>query len=49
MRMEQEDLLDDSVLGLETTVTPEEAEELGAFVEDALSEKDAKEAIETEG
>lgn len=42
-------VLDDSVMGLEVTVTPEQAEELGAFVEDALSEEDAKEAIETEG
>jgi hypothetical protein len=42
-------IIDDSVMGLEITVTPEEAEELGAFVEDALSEEDAKEAIETEG
>lgn len=49
METETKDLLDDSVLGLETTVTPEQAEELGAFVEDALSVEDAKEAIETEG
>lgn len=42
-------LLDDSVLGLGVTATPEEAEELGAFEENALSEEEAKEAIETEG
>jgi hypothetical protein len=41
--------IDDSILGLETTLTPEEAEELGAFEENALSAEDAKEAIETEG
>lgn len=41
--------VDDSILGLETTVTPEQAEELGAFEENALSVEDAKEAIETEG
>lgn len=41
--------VDDSILGLETTVTPEQAEELGAFEENALSVEDAKEAIEKEG
>lgn len=41
--------MDDEVMGLEVTYTPEEAEELGAFEETALSEEDAKEGIETEG
>jgi len=40
---------DPTIMGLEVAVTPEEAEERGAFVEDALSEEDAKEGIETEG
>ncbi len=39
----------DEIMGLEITLTPEEAEEQGAFVEDAISEEDAKEGIETEG
>lgn len=49
--MDQNNLpaLDDSILGLEITVTPEQAEELGAFEEEALSVEDAQEAIETEG
>lgn len=36
-------------MGLEETFTPEEAEEMGAFEEDAISEQDAKDGIETEG
>lgn len=40
---------DNFVLGLEETFTPEEAEELGAFDENALSEDDAKAAIEEQG
>lgn len=39
----------DEILGFEITIDADEAEELGIFQEDALSEDDAKEAIEAEG
>lgn len=39
-----EKLIDLNVPGREVEFTPEEAEELGAFPEDALSEEDAKES-----
>lgn len=36
-------------MGIEVEYSPDEADELGAFEEDALSEEDAKAGVETEG
>lgn len=45
---QMEETMNDEIMGLENTVTPEDADTLGAFEEDALSEEDAKNGIEME-
>lgn len=42
-------ILDNTALGLEEIFTQEEANELGAFVENALDVEDATNATEMEG
>lgn len=42
-KFESEDM-DDAVFGQEITIDPEEADQMGAFEEDALSQDDAEES-----